>query len=464
MLIYTLFLTKPKLKISLISTHSNVSLSYFLFKNVIAAFFVSLLVLYTLFPMIAFAYDSDKVDSESLSDSRLGHVGVNATPGESCDRHTAIYELEIGTEKSIGICDPLPSFRFSHWESYPVDVEFADPTARETTFIVPYGGARITAVFVPKDNRVLIRETFSPHSATFCISPNAPSFIEPSKEVEMRLNLNRWGDCEYRFSHWSSTVFPRIPSSMGVVFADRITPVTTFIVPEVDSILITANFFHVESLAKRIAVGIIVDTDEVSPDRDDGLIPFTTATPQIARFYYQPVGYQFSQWESYPLHIGFQFEDKTAPETIFVGRPEAKLVAVFMPIEDNRVIVRHDIIPRSAERCFNSVSTSFVSPSTEIELSFDSFANCNYEYYFSYWSSDVDVTFEDETSPVTTFIVPEVEYITITANFVRVNADELQTESPNFLQTRSIMVVVGISGIVLVSVGVIAIKVKSKKK
>ena len=85
-------------------------------------------------------------------------------------------------------------------------------------------------------------------------------------------------------------------------------------------------------------------------------------------------------------------------------------------------------------------------------------------FQFSHWSSNISITIEDKTDPLTNFILPEVEFVIITANFIRVTADELQTESPNFLQTRSIMVVVGISGIVLVSAGVIVIKFKNKKK
>ena len=83
-------------------------------------------------------------------------VLINSTGGTECSLPTHGYSFEIGTVVPIGACGPRVGHRFSHWDVYPADLEITDATALSTTIIVPYGGARVTAVFVPRRTTLII--------------------------------------------------------------------------------------------------------------------------------------------------------------------------------------------------------------------------------------------------------------------------------------------------------------------
>ena len=274
-------------------------------------------------------YDED-------ASSENGSIWWGTTPGNLCDPPASNRSYAVGTELSLGTCEPKTGYRFSHWETDPIGVEILDITSPSTTLIVPAGDVRITPVFVPDDGRVLIRETFEPLSATHCIAPGPPYFARRGSEVTHSLRIPRVPSqyCEYQFSHWSSIVFPHLPNYNEVT--DATNPITSFIVPQVDSILLVANFFPVESLAQRIVVGITVDFDEEA-GRDDGLITFTT-NPQLVSIEDSLEGYRFSRWESSPVRV--EFESARAQATTFtVIEAEAIMItAVFVPRQTALII------------------------------------------------------------------------------------------------------------------------------
>ena len=91
-------------------------------------------------------------DSQGNYCSLLGYVPLSG--GLHYTEHNfasdSLPRFKIGSTVTV-VCEPTLGYQFSHWESHPIAVEFADATALETTFIVPEPGVeylRINANFV----------------------------------------------------------------------------------------------------------------------------------------------------------------------------------------------------------------------------------------------------------------------------------------------------------------------------
>jgi len=194
-------------------------------KKVIGVLLTALLVLQMIVPTIVVANDGYEVDDV------LVYVGVIGN--EHCILPDVMHAVEVGSEFFLSAegCDPLPGYRFSHWTSDQA-VEFLDATASTTSFIVPEGGAVIRLVFVPEENGNTVSiavgatpgESCDRHTSIYTYEVGAVKLLSTCNPLE-----------GFRFSHWES-------SHDAVEFEDAFAPSTTFIVPDVDFISITAVF------------------------------------------------------------------------------------------------------------------------------------------------------------------------------------------------------------------------------
>jgi len=197
----------------------------------------------TLLSLLMFTSTIATADNDEYSlDSRSVLTFINATLGAGCILHAAGYHHEIGTVVPIHICEPHVGFRFSRWESYPVDVEFADATAFSTTFIVPDTDyLTIRAIFVSigatsEFGEVIVAINTTPGASCDLNTGEHNRHYKFGSIVPIRTCGPQVG---YRFSHWESFPF-------DVEFADATALATTFVVPETDFVIITANFVQID--------------------------------------------------------------------------------------------------------------------------------------------------------------------------------------------------------------------------
>jgi len=258
-------------------------------------------------------------------DNNLISVAIGATPGESCARHTAIYQLEVGTVKSLSICDPLEGYRFSHWESSHVAVEFANAAAPETTFVVPqipiHEIIGITAVFVPIGDVNLTSiginatpgESCARHTAIYQLEVGTVKSLDICDPLE-----------GYRFSHWES-------SYAAVEFVDATAPSTTFVVPQTQEVIIITAVFAPIGDVNQIPIWIReICSRPIQLFEVGTVVSLSTCDPLE--------GYRFSHWES--SHVDVEFANASVPETTFVV-PQIPIheiitiTAIYAPTNEN---------------------------------------------------------------------------------------------------------------------------------
>jgi len=251
-------------------------------------------------------------------------IGINATEGESCYRHHALYVLRVGEVKSLSTCDPLPGFRFSHWESSHDAVVFVDATARSTTFVVPQSavetGIFITAVFVPIDN--ITTHTVTAIGAEILVdgaSIGSSGNFAPGAVV----TLSAYATAGFTtFAYWS--ISPNIELT-----PDAWTDTVSFVMPESD-VEISAVFVD--------RVFIDVHGGEVNHATPSGLYEMGSTVSITAQ---EPVGYRFSHWVVAPGSsvASVEFGDVYARSTSFVvphldlTTASIIIIAMFEPYE-----------------------------------------------------------------------------------------------------------------------------------
>jgi len=382
-------------------------------------------------------------------------VEINAVWVETTDLRVqnATYEIlegqmlngiVVGSTIEITANMPAVGYHFSHWVAHfgevsePISLEFADQSASTTTFIIPeVHRLYITAVFVLEEDDDL--PGTNDHLTAVTIDGGAIDggaidgvFEEGCLTTGQQTPVFEAGTnllivaCEpqagYRFSHWVSEW--RGQPFLGD-FSNRTAPETTFLVPQtstMDPINIRAVFIPIESgyQVRTIRAEILVDGESQGSSRhfEPGDVVTLRSQPMI--------GFTaFGHWE-----VNSEIEVTHLNE-------EGWMAYFIMPAHDvevRAVFIERVLIDIQGGEVIDANQLGLYPMGSTLEIAANSPQS---GYRFSHWvvapgSSVASVDFLDSTNPRTSFVVPQLSWLSSTITIIAVfETDEsVQTEPP----------------------------------